>query len=91
MVIHATFRFEPDAGRGSRAAVRESEEVIRSGTDGYLQFRLLTKDGRLLWNRNVHGGHLRRNGKNIGLRGVSVDITDRKHAEEDLREANGRT
>jgi hypothetical protein len=24
-------------------------------------------------------------GKTIGLRGVSVDITDRKHAEEDLR------
>jgi len=66
-------------------AVRESEEVIRSGTDGVSQFRWLTKDGRVLWIETYMVAICDEMGKTIGLRGVSVDITDRKHAEEDLR------
>ena len=66
-------------------AIRESESVIRSGTDGVCQFRWLTKDGRVLWIETYLAAICDETGATTGLRGVSVDITDRKHAEEDLR------
>jgi len=66
-------------------AIRESEAVIRSGTDGVCQFRWVTKDGRVLWIETYMVAICDETGATVGLRGVSVDITDRKHAEDDLR------
>lgn len=66
-------------------AQRESEAVIRSGTDGLSQFRWITKDGRSLWIETYLAAICNETGATTGLRGVSVDITERKHAEEDVR------
>jgi formate hydrogenlyase transcriptional activator len=63
---------------------RESDAVMRSGTDGVSEFRWVTKDGRVLWVETYLAAICDETGASIGLRGVSVDITDRKHAEEDL-------
>jgi len=65
--------------------VRESEEVMASGHDGVSQFRWLAKDGRIIWTENYLSPILDANGKTIGLRGVAIDISDRKQAEEAVK------
>ena len=62
----------------------ESDAVIRSGTDGVSQFRWIAKDGTVLWIETYLAAICDEAGATIGLRGISMDITDRKHAEEDL-------
>ena len=70
--------------------LRKNDEIFRSGKDGIVQMRWRAKDGRILWVE----GHLSvifdDNNKPIGLRGVTLDITDRKLAESSLRESEAR-
>jgi PAS domain S-box-containing protein len=48
-------------------------------------FRWITKDNRVVW-AETHRRMIRKNGSGIvGVRGFTVDITDRKRAEEELR------
>jgi rsbT co-antagonist protein RsbR len=65
---------------------RESAEHVARG-GGVAQFRWNTKDGRTIWVEN----HLRtvfdEHGHPIGLRGVSMDITERKQIEREQTEA----
>jgi len=64
---------------------RDYEAVLASGNGGITQFRLQTKDGGQRW-AETHlspisdGDH-----KIVGLRGVTLDITERKLAEEAVR------
>jgi len=69
---------------------RESEEVIRSGKDGMTRFRWRAKDGRILWVEAHLRPILDEQGKTIGLRGVILDISERKTAEEALRQTEER-
>ena len=66
-------------------ALQESEKVVATGIDGFSQFRWRRKDGRFIWAANHLSPILNADGKVIGLRGVALDITDRKHAEETAR------
>jgi PAS domain S-box-containing protein len=61
---------------------RETEAILESGKAGILQFRWLAKDGSLLWVEAQATAICDAAGKTIGLRGVTMDITDRKRAEE---------
>ena len=67
-------------------ARQTSDAVLASGRGGISQFRWRAKDGRLVWAETYLNPVLNDDGKTIGLRGVTIDITDRKRAEEDLRE-----
>jgi PAS domain S-box-containing protein len=62
-------------------ATREAQAILESGKDGVLQFRWVAKDGRILWVESqvsvIHDDE----GKPVGLRGVTMDVTDRKRAE----------
>src|SRR5688572_25650361 len=75
----------PDEER--EETLRLNDAIFASGTDGTVQYRWKTKDGRLLWVE----GHLSvifdENKVPIGLRGVTLDISERKAAEEGLRNA----
>jgi chemotaxis protein methyltransferase CheR len=66
---------------------REINETLESGTSGVIQFRWQTKDGRVLWVESHLTAILDKNGKPLGLRGVTMDISVRKRAETDLRKA----
>ena len=67
-------------------AARESDAVIESGREGVSQFRWLARDGRTVWSESYLSPIS--NGKEvIGLRGVTLDVTQRKLAEENLRRA----
>jgi PAS domain S-box-containing protein len=54
-----------------------------------LTFRMLARDGRVVWVQNVITV-TRVNGKPARMHGFMIDITERKRAEEALRELSGR-
>jgi len=78
----------PEEGRDS--VERETREIFAGGTASTTQFRWLTKDGRMLW-VEAHLVAVRdEHNRPIGVRGVTMDITDRKLAEESLRQSEER-
>ncbi len=69
---------------------REAAENFASGDGIAQEFRWVAKDGRVVW---VHARSVVTcdgEGRPRGLRGVNLDITERKRAEEALRESEGR-
>jgi len=66
-------------------ALQESEDVVTSGRDGFSQFRWRTRDGRYVWTENYLSPIFDRDQKVVGLRGVAIDVSDRKKAEETAR------
>jgi len=66
---------------------RKVIEIFKSGQDGVVQFPSHAKDGRLVWIEAGLSVNLDENDVPIGLRGVSLDITDRKQAEASLHQA----
>src|SRR5262249_36027066 len=69
---------------------RECDEVIRSQLEGMVQFRWRTKAGETIWMETHLSPMVDEQGKTIGLRGVSLDITERKHSIDQLRESEER-
>jgi PAS domain S-box-containing protein len=68
-------------------AERDSEAVIASGKDGVSQFRWQAKDGHIVWVESYLSAITDANDRTIGLRGVTIDITERKLAEEVAQES----
>jgi formate hydrogenlyase transcriptional activator len=67
--------------------LRKVNEVIAEGQEYYDEFRLLRRDGSVLWVSSK--GRLLRSasGQPERMLGVNMDITERKKAEESLRDA----
>ena len=65
----------------------ENERVDRTGDPWHMEYRALTKDGRVLWVRDhavlIRGEH----GEPDYWQGYYIDITEQKQAEEALRQA----
>ncbi len=68
-------------------AVRKVHQVIAEGEEYYDEFRLVRRDGRMLWVSSK--GRVIRSaaGRPERMLGVNIDITERKHAELALRDA----
>ena len=69
---------------------REAQAILESGKDGALQFRWVTKDGRTIWAESQVAVIHDEAGKPIGLRGVTLDVTERKRAETGLKDIEAR-
>jgi PAS domain S-box-containing protein len=69
------------------ASLRLNDAIFASGSDGVVQHRWRTKDGRLRWVEAHLSVIFDENKVPVGLRGVTLDITERKVAEEGLRNA----
>jgi PAS domain S-box-containing protein len=69
-------------------ALRRVNEVIASGGDDYYdEFRVITRDGKVLW-LSAKGGVIRSSdGRPERILGVNIDITERKLVEESLKSA----
>jgi PAS domain S-box-containing protein len=67
------------------AAARHSQEHFAAGDFRVNTFRWLTKDGRALWVESHSMVVKNDEGKPAGMRGVTLDITSRKRAEDSLR------
>ena len=64
-----------------------NDAIFASGADGVVQHRWKTKDGRLLWVEAHLSVICNQDKVPVGLRGVTLDISERKAAEEGLRNA----
>jgi len=62
---------------------------VMSGNNEPNEYRMVTKSGEICWVR-VTARPIIKDGRAAGLRGVLIDITDRKQAEEALRESEGK-
>ncbi|HKO98701.1 MAG TPA: sigma 54-interacting transcriptional regulator [Pyrinomonadaceae bacterium] len=60
--------------------------VLETGEEGILQARLRTKDEREVWVESHLTAICDEDGKRVGLRGVTMDISDRRQAEAALQE-----
>ena len=60
--------------------------VLETGEDGILQARFRTKDGREIWVESHLTAICDEQGKVVGLRGVTMDMSDRRQAEIALKE-----
>ena len=69
-------------------SVREAEALFESGKEGVLQFKWTTKDGRHIWVESVFAPIRDDKGQSVGFRGVTMDITARKEAEDALKKAH---
>jgi len=67
------------------AAARTSAEGFRSGAAHTNEFRWVAKDGRAVWCAAYSIAVKDERGVPVGMRGVTMDISDRKRAEESLR------
>jgi PAS domain S-box-containing protein len=59
--------------------------VLETGKDGVVQARFRTKDGNVVWVESHLTAIRDRHGKAVGLRGVTMDISDRRQAEAALQ------
>ena len=64
--------------------VQELGEIRRTGERRDLHFRWMTKEGHTLWVETSLLPIQDEGGETIGLRGVTIDISDRKQAEEQI-------
>jgi PAS domain S-box-containing protein len=65
-------------------AAAKAAEILASGKAGAHQARFIAKDGRVLW-LEAHMAVVRDDaGNSIGLRGVTMDVTQRKLAEDKI-------
>lgn len=61
--------------------------VLETGEDGILQGRFRTKDDRVVWVESHLTAVFDEHGKPAGIRGVTMDISDRRRAEIQLQQA----
>jgi len=62
-------------------------KIYKTGKEGIYQYRWIKKNGEEIWVES-HSTPIKDNeGQNIGLRGVTMDITERKRIEEDLKKS----
>jgi two-component system cell cycle sensor histidine kinase/response regulator CckA len=66
---------------------RESNIAFQAGQKTRAEFRLLAKDGRPVWVETHSAVIIDEQGNAIGSRGVTIDISERKQAEDALLEA----
>jgi PAS domain S-box-containing protein len=63
-------------------AARETAAIFAGGVGGTNEFRWVAKDGRVLWVESQMVVICDDDGTPVGLRGITMDITPRKRAEE---------
>jgi two-component system cell cycle sensor histidine kinase/response regulator CckA len=67
-----------------------AEDFARGASNGPQQFRWIAKDGHAVWVESNYVVLLDDEGQPVGLRGVTTDISQRKQAEEAVRQSEER-
>ncbi len=66
---------------------REAIETLKTGGQRRSEFRMTRKDKRTIWVEANYAVIKDDDGNSVGMRGVTTDITSRKHTEEQLRQS----
>jgi two-component system cell cycle sensor histidine kinase/response regulator CckA len=66
------------------------DQLFQGGAYREEQYRLITKDGRMKWMAATWGPMRDETGRQIGVQGIERDVTERKLADEALRESERR-
>lgn len=69
--------------------LREAEAVIASDQPAFFRFRWIAKDGHTVWVEANVAPLLDETGKTVGIRGVTIDITEQHDAEVARRQSEG--
>ena len=69
------------------AVKRTIEEALCSGEERSIEYRICPSPGQIRWIRSVGRRQSENRGIPAQMMGVSMDITDRRHAEEELQRA----
>jgi PAS domain S-box-containing protein len=77
----------PDDREPARQAIHRS---LERGDDYSVEYRVLVHDGAVRWIAARGAVEFGTDGKPLRMRGVAIDITERKHSEEALRESEER-
>lgn len=73
-----------------QAGRKVAEDFARGQSSGPQEFRWMAKDGHIVWVESNYVVVRDDKGQPIGLRGVTTDISERKQAEEALRQSEER-
>ncbi len=65
--------------------IAQTQAIFASGRPGIVEFRWTAQNGRVVWVASHQMPILDLEGRSMGMRGVTIDVTARKHAEEALR------
>ena len=71
-------------------ALKDSAALFHAGAAGHVEFRWLAKDGRVLDVVSNATAIKDDNGKPVGMRGVTLDVSDRRRAMEALKRSDER-
>ena len=77
----------PDDREPTRRAINRS---LEHGDDYFAEYRVVSLDGVTRWVGARGGAEFGDNGKPLRMRGIAIDITERKRGEEALRESEER-
>jgi PAS domain S-box-containing protein len=69
-------------------ASRETIAIFSGGGNGRMELRMIAADGRVVWVEAYSTVIIGEDGMPAGLRGVMMDVTERKLAEEEIRRLN---
>lgn len=64
------------------------KQILQQKTNLNLEYRVLLPDNRVRWLRGIGKITYDERGDYIGIAGIQIDITERKHAEEALKQLN---
>ena len=64
-------------------AAAETRAIFESGSEGRTEFRWIRKDGKVIWVEAHSSVILDEQGRPIGMRGVTLDVSSRKHLEQE--------
>jgi PAS domain S-box-containing protein len=73
-----------------RAAKAAAADFVSAKSSNTFEFRWVAKDGRILWVESNSVVLKDEEGRPVGVRGVTTDVTERKQSEEALRESEER-
>src|SRR5262249_25154013 len=77
-------------GEDREEFVRHRDRLLTTGRENVSQSRWIAKDGRTLWTETHMTPLVNEDGEAVGLRAVTLDITDRKRVEAQLSESETR-
>ena len=71
--------------------IQEADEILAKREPGVLNYRWVAKDGRILWVETHVTPVLEDSGNSIGLRGVTLDVTEQRRAEDARKQSEERS